>query len=485
MHGGKRAWVCAALVAAACGGSDAVPDASPPDVGGLPVATPCGIDAPAPTALTVRGTRIVDGHGRTISLRGVNAGGRSKFAPYAPFDFPPGEASGYDAALAVYLDRAASWGIDVLRVPFSWQAAEPVRGAWDEAYLLRLDKLLDGAWQRGMWTILDFHQDVYAESFCGDCFPMWTLTDPPAPRHDCERWHEMYNDPAVAAAFDAFWSDSTGVRTAFRDMWRRMATRHRDRPGVIVYEPINEPHEGTAPSSSWASTTLPQFYTEMAALLVEVDPGALVFVDTTAIDGVASDTSLLRPVGDTIVLAPHSYDPLALFGGDVHPDVAIRLEPWAQRGAMWNVPTLIGEMGITEDHPEAAAHLRRHLDVMDRLELHGTWWEYSQTIDIWNHERLSVVRADGTETSMVDELARPYPRALAGTRIDSAYDPAVRSFTLRYSPTGDSPTEVAVPTRLGPVRIGARNACVDAAPGRVLVRADAGATKVELVVETE
>jgi len=33
------------------------------------------------------GTELIDEHDRVVQLRGVNAGGRSKFAPYAPFEF--------------------------------------------------------------------------------------------------------------------------------------------------------------------------------------------------------------------------------------------------------------------------------------------------------------------------------------------------------------------------------------------------------------
>src|SRR4051812_47637321 len=89
----------------------------------------CAIDPPGPPSVDWRlrtdGTRLVDSLGRTVVLRGVDAGGRSKFAPFAPFDYPDG---GYQSALDAYLDRAAAWGIDVLRVPFTWAAVEPQPG---------------------------------------------------------------------------------------------------------------------------------------------------------------------------------------------------------------------------------------------------------------------------------------------------------------------------------------------------------------------
>jgi endoglycosylceramidase len=457
----------AAGALAACAGDD----------GRLPEARRCAIEAPAPGGLAVAGTRIVDDAGRTVTLRGINAGGRSKFAPYAPFDFDD-----YDAALAEYLDRAATWGIDVLRVPFSWNAAEPAPGVWDEAYLARYDALLDGAWARGLWTIVDFHQDVYAEPLCGDGFPSWTLPDPGPPRRDCPDWFRRYDEADVRAAFNAFWSDADGVQTAFKAMWTRMVDRHRDRPGVIGYEPINEPHPGSASPSGWAREVLTPFYSELAALIVERDPDALVFVGGTGLEGVLGSTSLARPAGDSIVFAPHSYDPGALFGFGVDPDVEPRLAGWAAVGRAWDVPVLIGEMGIVVTHPEAAIHLRRHLDAMDALGLHGTWWEYSQAVELWNFEDLSVVDADGRESAMVDELARPYPRALAGEVVEMAYDAAARRFALTYAPAGGAPSEVAVPPRWGAVRVGAEGACVDERTGRLLVAADPDAPQVRIEV---
>jgi len=460
------------VVAGACGAE--------PTVGGLPVAPRCAIERPAPGRLSIAGGAIVDELGRRVALRGVNTGGRAKRAPYAPFDFADG---GYDAALATYLDRAASWGIDALRVVFSWQAAEPTAGSPDEAYLARFDALLDGAWARGMWTIIDFHQDLYAEPYCGDGFPAWTLTPPPEPRQDCERWFNLYNDSTVKAAFDAFWAEGSPARAAYDALWQRLADRHRDRPGVIGYEPINEPHWGTASQTTWEATTLTTFFTDMAALLGERDPDGLVFVDLPGIDGVSGETTLERPVGDRIVLAPHSYDPNALFGGSLRDNVKRRLQPWADLGAAWGVPVLIGEMGVVAEHPQAAVHLRRHLAAMDALGLHGTWWEYSVSPELWNGENLSVVDASGADTPMVDELARPYPRALAGEVVTSEYDPDLRLYALEYHPSGDAPTEIPVPARWGEVRIGADGGCVDLRDGHLLVKAAAGADVVRVAVE--
>src|SRR5687767_2441342 len=77
--------------------------------------TTCALEAPDPGALRADGAVLRDQHDRRVVLRGVNAGGRSKFAPYSPFDYNAADPGGYDAALAAYLDNAQRWGVTTLR----------------------------------------------------------------------------------------------------------------------------------------------------------------------------------------------------------------------------------------------------------------------------------------------------------------------------------------------------------------------------------
>src|SRR5580700_447869 len=145
---------------------------------------PCVITPPAPSdwRLQADGQVLRDALGRVVFLRGVDAGGRSKFAPYVPFDYASGQ---FTQALDQYMDRAASWGIDAMRLVFTWAALEPTHGQDDSAWLAQYQQLVDAAWARGIWTVVDFHQDVYSESFCGDGFPSWTIADAGPPEHDC------------------------------------------------------------------------------------------------------------------------------------------------------------------------------------------------------------------------------------------------------------------------------------------------------------
>lgn len=444
----------------------------------------CAIAAPDRTdwRLHTDGPRLRDSRGRVVVLRGVNAGGRSKFAPFAPFDYAPG---GFDAALAAYMDHAASWGISAMRVPFTWAAVEPTQGMDDEDFLTRYGKLLDAAWARGIWSVVDFHQDVYAEVFCGDGFPAWTVPDPkPAPHHDCQNWGAEYlNDKDVQAAFDRFWADGSPVMTAYLAMWDRMLARFKDKPGVVGFEPINEPGWGSGVIDTFEATTLSKFYATVIPRMRAAAPSSLFFVDPTGFAGAVVKTTLTRPPGDGVVFAPHFY-PLIAPTGDVDV-VTSKLQPWADVGKSWNTPVFVGEFDAKQDGDLSAAYVGAQFGALDALGMSGTEWEYSIAAEPWNFEFVGMVAPNGTEYAAAGGIVRPFARAVAGDGIATSYDADKRAFALAYAPTAGGVTEVSLPKRAIPngYDLVLTGACVDfSKPGLLLVQADPGAAKVELAL---
>jgi len=433
---------------------------------------PCAELAPIPLGpLTTEGTTLRDADGRAVTLRGVNTGGRSKFAPYLPFDFD----DDFDGALNTYLDRAATWGVDVLRVPFSWAALEPTEGTWDEVWLGRYVALLDGAHARGIWTIVDLHQDIYAEPFCGDGFPTWTIPgDPGPPQHDCPTWYLGYfDDPDVAAAFDRLWANEDGLRDKLDGMWEALVTRLASHPGVLGYELLNEPGWGTMDRDLFTSTVLPAWYEDLVPRLQAIDPDALYFLDTNGVEGPAASTVMPRPALDGIVFAPHFYHPTIILGPDgpaIEDDASTGLSGWAAVGDEWDVPVLIGEFGVPIGREGGADWIASHYDAFDALGLHGTIWEYSVSTDVWNEESLSIVYATGGETELVEPMARPYLKAVAG----EVSELTVTSERLAATWSGeiDGISEIALPSRSwADATVTADGGCVAQVEGRTFVRA--------------
>jgi endoglycosylceramidase len=444
-----------------------------------PVARTCSIAQPAPSDWRLRadGTRLRDALGRVVVLRGLNAGGRSKFAPFMPFDYTPGT---FDAQLAAFMDRAKTWGINAMRVPFTWEAVEPTQGQDDQDFLKRYDALLDAAWAHGIYTVVDFHQDVYAQVFCGDGFPAWTVPDPkPAPHHDCPSWSlEYFDDKGVLTAFDTLWANASVVQDQLAAMWDRMVARYKDKPGVIGFEVINEPASGSMNSDVFESTVLTPFYTKMVGRMRAIAPNSLVFVDPLGFDGVVVHTSLSRPTGDGVVFAPHFY-PIGLADPA---SVQNNLSHWADVGTAWNVPVFVGEFGTSHDNSMATPFMSAHFDTFDALGLSGTEWEYSVAKDPWNSETGSIVAPDGTEYPVAEAVQRPFARAVAGTSITTMFDTTTKTFTLSFAPTTGT-TEISLPKKPYPngVQIGLTGACVDTThEGELLIQPDPGATSVSL-----
>lgn len=261
-----------------------------------------------------------------------------------------------------------------------------------------------------------------------------------------------------------------------------MITRTKDHPGVLGFEPINEPGWGSQDEGAFAAGTLTTFYSTVVPHMRGLAPSSLVFVDPPGLDGVSQTTMLGRPDGDGIVFAPHFY-PLTSDPDAVLADMA----KWQAVGAAWNVPTFVGEFGASDQLDSTLAYMQSVFDSLDALGLGGTEWEYSVSADSWNEETDGIVDANGNEFPVARAVIRPFARAVAGASIASGFDTASSTFTLSYVPaSATNVTVVSLPSRAYPngFDVSLAGGCYDAtsAPGELLVRADDGAPSVSLRV---
>ena len=188
--------------------------------------------------LRVVGRQFVGSDGRMVLLRGVNLGGDGKLPPFPTPDDP------------VLLDQLTELGFNAIRLLFIWEAYEPEPGRYDEAYLARLVAVAATAWARGLYVIVDIHQDGFARTLCYGCgagFPLWAVSPcatphPPDNGCGCKGWplFELM-DPGVYRSFADFYADAYGVRTRYLAMLGRLAEAFAAVPGVVGYDPLNEP----------------------------------------------------------------------------------------------------------------------------------------------------------------------------------------------------------------------------------------------------
>lgn len=422
-------------------------------------------DAPALESLRLvpDGQMFRDTAGRQVLLRGVNAGGRSKFPPYFPFPFQesgyPGQedADSFDVEMTRYVDKLEEWGLNVVRLPFSWEAVEPVRGQYDTVFLERLGRYAQHISDRGIRVILDFHQDVFSRAFCGDGFPLWALEEPdhPIPAIEaCGSWFTAYlsSSGPVADAFDRFWKNEDGLQDALLNMWRQVIRATKDVDGVIGAEVMNEPWEGKLDTQDWVENYMRPLVEDFYDVVMEERPELIVFFGSAGTDTLSGNTVVLAPARDVIAFAPHFYDPIVYLMGTKlgRWDPPAVLDNFWRSGVDWSVPVLVGEMGCRTEQLYCDTYTRAVYETIDTYPMHATSWEYSATKDDWNNEGFGLVEFGGVERPAADEIVRVYPAAIGGEWEKFSFDRDTLTASLRFVAEAGAPTEISVPPRLFP-----------------------------------
>src|SRR4249920_1996408 len=106
-----------------------------------------------PTApLSHSGRWITDARGRVAILHGVNM--VNKQPPYAP------SAQGFGDDDAAFLQR---FGFDAVRLGLIYKAVEPSPGGYDDNYLNAIAATEANLARHGVFSQLDFHQDLFNE----------------------------------------------------------------------------------------------------------------------------------------------------------------------------------------------------------------------------------------------------------------------------------------------------------------------------------
>ena len=366
----------------------------------------------ASPALEVAGRFFTDPDGRVVLLRGVNIAGNSKVPPFIPFE---------DLSA---LDPLPGWGINMIRLLFTWEAYEPAPGVYNDVYLEAITSIADAAWERGIYVIIDFHQDGFSRYLaegCGDGFPWWAVSPAasismPDNGRDCKDWQLLLiGDIDMHISFHDFYADLYGVRTRYLLLWQQLAEHFQSHEGVIGYDLMNEPW-------GWEQCEIWPLYEDAAAVIHSVDPTAILFLEPHAATSVGWwETSLPPPTFDNAVYAPHYYDPVVLafrryFGIPLAAEEAF--ERMSRTAAKWNVPLFVGEFGA----PEGTVRGIDYIDLLyDRMNHHlasGCQWNYTpgwtpEAKDGWNDEDFSIVDDRGNRRGLF--RIRPYVQRIAGT----------------------------------------------------------------------
>ncbi|HEY1585267.1 MAG TPA: cellulase family glycosylhydrolase, partial [Polyangia bacterium] len=288
------------------------------------------------TALHADGGFFRDTTGGALILRGVDVTGNAKVPPFR------GITDEHQ------LDPLPGWGVNVLRLLFTWEAYEPEPGAYDDAYLAYYEGVVDAAAARGIWVVVDIHQDAFSRASiggCGEGFPLWAVPSTVTPLTpdngaDCANWGQrLLADTDLPKTWDAFYADSNGARTRYLAMLGRVAGALAGRDNVVGFDMLNEP-EGDE------RTQLGPLYEDAAKAIRAVNPSAVLFVSPGYLTSAGNSTNLVQPTFGNFAFAPHYYDPtVLLFHGWQGNDESPAFATMTGTARAWNVPLFVGEWG--------------------------------------------------------------------------------------------------------------------------------------------
>jgi endoglycosylceramidase len=388
--------------------------------------------------------RIVDVHGRTRIFHGASVSGRAKTPPFLGLDDP------------ALLDALCAWKWNLVRLLVQWEAIEPEPGKYDDEHLGRVMDLAFACHARGLFTIIDFHQDLFARHYGGDGAPAWALPiQPGEPRFRGRRWFQNYffcRD--LVRAEEAFWRNAHGLQDRYHEMLTHVARRFATVPGILGYDVMNEPmgRPREVLNGRFERETLALFYRRAIGAVRQGDPSRVIVVEPAPLVGLGRACSLPALRENEIIFGPHLYDALAIATGKYRPllsPLGRTMSGLDRAGRRLGMPVLVGEFGVLNDHAAGEAMLERIAGELDARFFSWAAWHYNPSDVDWNEEDASLVTPDGRERGFLQPLVRPYARAVAGRPVLCRWLARAHRFEFHYEPDASctAPTEIAIPSR--------------------------------------
>ena len=402
---------------------------------------------PAPP-LSHEGRWVTDARGRVVILHGVNM--VYKRPPYHP------AAAGFDRADVRFLARH---GFNNVRLGIIYGAVEPRPDEYDRAYLRRIARTERLLAERRIFSMLDFHQDLYNERFTGEGWPDWAVLDDGVPAQPTAGFPATYvTSPGLNAAFNSFWAnragpDGVGLQDHYAAAWRLVAERFRRRPYVMGYDLLNEPWPGSAwPTCAntqgcplFESQTLAPFSERMIEAIRTVDRRNLVWYEPVVTTQFGTEYNHPDTGDERAGMSFHTYCLTGAFNipglGELSCPALERLslENANERAEANGDTLLLSEFGATED----PAVIGRMTALADELMISWQWWHYCNCEDpttSGSGDRQAIVsdparppRGENLLREKLKLIERPYPQAVAGTPASYEFEPEARRFELVYS----------------------------------------------------
>jgi endoglycosylceramidase len=416
--------------------------------------------------------QIVDQHGRSVLLRGVNIDGIvDYFKPSLRTPYPirpaayrhhhcPRDDEHVEGVPICWFDfrEMRRIGYYNIRLNVSWSLLEPKPGHIDRRYIRRIAQVVRWAKRQGIWTVIDMHQDAWSKyvftepkATCPpgldrtrgyDGAPKWA-SQSRLPACTVDNIREL--DFAVQHDAQSFWSDldapdGVGLQEHYAHMMAVLAKRFGNNSAVAGYDVMNEPEPGFLPDAGSSAELLP-FYAKVARTIRAKVPAfrQLLFFEPGVERNTTAAPVFFTPwsaVSDypNAVYAPHVYTKVFTLGAVTGaPDVATfdsDYDAAAGDAKALGLPLWVGEYGGPPAKDKAI--LAKHFAQQERRRVGGTMWLWKENANdtiantFWGiygppfngHRRFGV-----PQRSRVLRTSRVYPAVTAGRLVRNRSHP--------------------------------------------------------------
>ena len=399
---------------------------------------------------------FIDSQGRERFFHGVNV--VMKSYPYIP------TTSSFDHQLSFSeqdIENLESWGLNIIRLGTQWPGYEPERGQYNETYLNILEGIVKNSSQHNIYTLLDFHQDILNERFCGEGIPLWAVKEPdyawafPRPlqlasyildkegipsAQDCasKDWPSYHFAFQTSAAYQSLYDNVDGIQDSFGEFWRRVANRFNGNEFVVGYELINEPFAGNVIENplrlipGYADYhNLGPMYDKLNDYIRKEDTEHIIFFESVTWDDFIPMGFEHVPGGqdwaNKSAISYHYYD-------QVNFNIDWQLSARARDRNRFNSGMMCTEFAICNSAQSDFDTLEVQLNAFDANQQSWIGWSYKSYGSITGDCGALYDDNNGTvNTKVVQSLSRTYAQAVAGRGVSMKYDNNTRDFDLEYT----------------------------------------------------
>ncbi|CAF1635656.1 unnamed protein product [Rotaria magnacalcarata] len=415
---------------------------------------------------------FIDEYGRVRIFHGVNV--VYKVPPFLPdlTNFDPQNSLTNDD-----LNNLHQWGFNVIRFYTAWMGVNPTSDKEvNQDYILQLSTAVKMMEDKGIYALLDCHQDIFSRYFCGEGVPDWvaqklgntTLNNFPFPiapnitrepntgypkLDECLKrpFFEYYLTQSVLHGFKMLYTNGNGTLDSFGSFWQTIANAFANRSSVLGYELINEPPMPElveAVEIGYVDRVyLAPMYKKLHEIIRQVDDKHIIFFEPCVAD--LLQTGLTEGPGgidynDRQAFSYHVYCIDVTKQGDPKSDlicdiddallITLRFEEAKKKkfGGM-----MLTEFGALSNSTESIKEIHRITGIADQFLQSWSYWQFKK------YQDLTTAASPATTESFYDEngelemnkvraLSRSYAQAIAGQPIFMYFEPISADFQLDF-----------------------------------------------------